>query len=52
MEDDYGMIDGIINNGRSEAVREKPSVMEQLRSSKPKQQKKPASKRTEKGKER
>ena len=52
MEDDYGMIDGIINNGRSEAVREKSSVMEQLRSSKPKQQKKPAPKRTEKGKER
>ena len=52
MEDDYGMIDGIINNGRGEAVREKPSVMEQLRRAKPKQQKKPVKKRTEKGKER
>ena len=52
MEDDYGMIDGIINNGRSEAVKEKPSVMEQLKSTKPKPQRKPVKKRTEKGKER
>ena len=52
MEDDYGMIDGIINNGRSEAVKEKPSVLEQLKSSKPKPQRKPVKKRTEKGKER
>ena len=52
MEDDYGMIDGIINNGRSEAVKEKPSVMEQLKRAKPKQQRKPVKKRTEKGKER
>ena len=52
MEDDYGMIDGIINNGRSEAVKEKPSVMEQLKSAKPKQQRKSVKKRTEKGKER
>ena len=52
MEDDYGMIDGIINNGRSEEVKEKPSVMEQLKSAKPKQQRKSVKKRTEKGKER
>ena len=52
LEDDYGMIDGIINNGRSEAVKEKPSVMEQLKSAKQKQQRKPVKKRTEKGKER
>lgn len=40
MEDDYGMIDGIINNGPSEAIRkaveheemQKESVMEQLKS--------------------
>ncbi len=51
-EDDYSMIDGIINNGRGEAVKEKPSVLEQLRSAKPKQQRKPVKKRTEKGKER
>ena len=29
MEDDYGMIDGIINNGKREP--ERPSVVEQLR---------------------
>ena len=29
VEDDYGMIDGIINNGESEA--RKPSVIDQLR---------------------
>lgn len=33
MEDDYGMIDGIINNGRREAAaEERPSVLEQLKS--------------------
>ena len=36
MEDDYGMIDGIINNGKAPATEEhrdkKPSVLEQLRS--------------------
>ncbi|MCH5278356.1 MAG: DUF4316 domain-containing protein [Christensenellaceae bacterium] len=35
MEDDYGMIDGIINNGKSvdqEIKEKKPSVLEQLRS--------------------
>ena len=39
MEDDYGMIDGIINNGKSAAVAakelhhdERPSVLEKLRS--------------------
>ena len=31
MEDDYGMIDGVINNGKSLAVEEKPSVLEKLK---------------------
>lgn len=31
MEDDYGMIDGVINNGKSSAVEEKPSVLEKLK---------------------
>lgn len=34
LEDDYGMLDGIINNGKSEqakALEDKPSVLEQLR---------------------
>lgn len=31
MEDDYGMIDGIVNNGKSPAVEEKKSVLEQLK---------------------
>ena len=31
MEDDYGMIDGIINNGKSPAIEERPSVLEQLK---------------------
>ena len=35
MEDDYGMIDGIINNGRADRIREtaeqRPSVLEQLK---------------------
>ncbi len=33
MEDDYGMIDGVINNGKSAQVQEanKPSVLEQLK---------------------
>ncbi|MDO4647897.1 MAG: YodL domain-containing protein [Eubacteriales bacterium] len=30
MEDDYGMIDGVINNGRKEEEPEKTSVLEQL----------------------
>lgn len=39
MEDDYGMIDGIINNGKAanrEASEKKPSVVEQLKSHSPK----------------
>lgn len=32
LEDDYGMIDGILNNGRKE---ERPSVLEQLRQERP-----------------
>ena len=31
MEDDYGMIDGIINNGKAPGVEERPSVLEQLK---------------------
>ncbi len=31
MEDDYGMIDGIINNGKAPALEEKKSVLEQLK---------------------
>ena len=35
LEDDYGMIDGIINNGKApgkeEASEKKPSVIEQLK---------------------
>lgn len=31
MEDDYGMIDGIINNGKKDDLVEKPSVLEQLK---------------------
>lgn len=31
LEDDFGMIDGIINNGKCEPDRERPSVVEQLR---------------------
>lgn len=31
MEDDYGMIDGIINNGKKETDIERPSVLEQLK---------------------
>ena len=30
MEDDYGMIDGIINNGSREETKEKPSIRERL----------------------
>ena len=35
MEDDYGMIDGIINNGKADRIKEsaeqRPSVLEQLK---------------------
>ena len=31
MEDDYGMLDGIINNGKAFAAEERPSVLEQLK---------------------
>lgn len=31
MEDDYGMIDGVINNGKKEEVQERPSVLEMLK---------------------
>ena len=35
MEDDYGMIDGIINNGRKGEPAERPSVLEQLKNAAP-----------------
>lgn len=31
MEDDYGMIDGVINNGKSAAIVERKSVLQQLK---------------------
>lgn len=31
MEDDYGMIDGVINNGKKEEPVEKASVLDQLK---------------------
>lgn len=40
MEDDYGMIDGIINNGKRET--ERPSVVEQLRKAPDRKPKPPA----------
>lgn len=42
VEDDYGMIDGIINNGKSAAEKEKerPSVLAQLKAKPPRQPKK------------
>ena len=38
MEDDYGMIDGIVNNGKADRIKEteeRPSVLEQLKSGVP-----------------
>ncbi len=50
MEDDYGMIDGIINNGKApgkeDSREKKPSVMEKLKSSQPPSQKKSKPKKT------
>ena len=48
MEDDYGMIDGIINNGKAPGKEEekKPSVMEKLKSSQPPAQKRSKPKKT------
>lgn len=50
MEDDYGMIDGIINNGKApgkeDSKDKKPSVMEKLKSSQPPSQKKSKPKKT------
>ena len=31
MDDDYVMIDGIINNGKASGLEERPSVLEQLK---------------------
>ena len=49
MEDDYGMIDGIINNGKAPGKEEekKPSVMEKLKSSQPPAQKKSKPKKSQ-----
>ena len=33
-EDDYGMIDGIINNGKKDERAEKPSIIERLKAAK------------------
>ena len=30
LEDDYGMIDGVINNGKREETKERPSIRERL----------------------
>ena len=41
MEDDYGMIDGILNNGKAPALEdktEKPSFLERLKAKRPKQE--------------
>ena len=50
MEDDYSMIDGIINNGKApgkeDSIEKKPSVMEKLKSSQPPSQKKSKPKKT------
>lgn len=46
MEDDYGMIDGIINNGKEDE--KKPSIMEKLNSSQPPSPKKSKPKKTKK----
>ena len=45
MEDDYGMIDGIINNGKREP--ERPSVVEQLRKTPDRKLKPPSKGKTE-----
>ena len=51
MEDDYGMIDGIINNGKApgkeDSKDKKPSVMEKLKSSQPPAQKKSKPKKSQ-----
>ena len=50
IEDDCGMIDGIINNGKApgkeDSIEKKPSVMEKLKSSQPPSQKKSKPKKT------
>lgn len=54
VEDDYGMIDGIINNGKSAAEKEKerPSVLAQLKAKPPRQPKKEKTKTRRKEMER
>ena len=44
-EDDYGMIDGIINNGKKEEPEKKPSVVDKLKSQPPQEKKRKAPKK-------
>ena len=45
-EDDYGMIDGIINNGKKEEPEKKPSVLEKLKSQPPQEKTRTAPKKS------
>ena len=45
-EDDYGMIDGIINNGPKEEPEKKPSVLDKLKSQPPQERKQTAPKKS------
>ena len=45
-EDDYGMIDGIINNGQKEDREHKPSVLSKLKSQVPQERKQTAPKKS------
>ena len=49
LEDDYGMLDGIVNNGpKQELPKERPSILEQLKQpSPPGRQESPVKKTTE-----
>lgn len=50
MEDDYSMLDGIVNNGRRESGPERPSVLEQLKAARePERKSKPPQRSAEKG---
>ena len=45
-EDDYGMIDGIVNNGKKEEPEKKPSVVDKLKSQPPQEKKRKAPKKS------
>ena len=50
MEDDYSMLDGIVNNGRRESGPERPSVLEQLKAApEPERRPKPPQRSAERG---